>query len=107
MMNNFELFGRHAFRKSLCQPEGSRSVLNIALFDVCSTILSNFDRDEILRAGDKIRVALQELIANDVFAHAVTYATNGTTQVRARFQMAELGIRKAMNCVFPWAESPF
>lgn len=97
MINNFELFGRHAFRKSLCQPEGSRSVLNIALFDVCSTILSNFDHDQIVRVADKIRAALQELIGDDVFAHAVTYATNGTKQVRARFQMAELGIRKAMN----------
>ena len=41
MRNNNLLFGRHAFRKSLASQYDSRSVINIALFDVCSVALAD------------------------------------------------------------------
>lgn len=45
MKINAELFGRHAFRKSLALNDRSanRNVINIALFDVCSVIFARLD----------------------------------------------------------------
>lgn len=97
MLNNFELFNRHAFRKSLVEPTGSRSVLNIALFDVCSTLLCDVPEETLARCHENVRTRISTLLENDEFRTAITYATNGTKQVQTRFAMMEQTIAEALR----------
>jgi hypothetical protein len=96
MGNNYLLFGHHAFRKSLRSPQGSRSVLNIALFDVCSTLLSRFDNAQIEKHAKEMYRIVHNLLDDETFVHAITYSTNSTRQVRTRFEMMDKAINEAM-----------
>ena len=88
MRNNHALFGRHAFRKSLAWDQDSRSVINISLFDVMSTMLSVTPKAVVKSNADEISDRVVELVTDAEFAHAITYSTNSTKQVQARFRMA-------------------
>lgn len=90
MTVNYSLFGRHAFRKSLLGSLGdNRSVLNIALFDVCSVLLSHLDPLKVQTLTEPIKDAIRGLIRDDAFSHAITYSTNSRKQVEKRFADAE------------------
>jgi len=93
LQSNKQLFGRHAFRKSLADgARVRRSTFNISLFDVCTVTLAEFP-EEIQResaSGKEIRKALIDLIKHDEkFKNAITLSTNSTQAVRARFALAE------------------
>lgn len=85
MQLNRDLFGDHAFRKSLANgPYATRSVINISLFEVCAVTMAGLgalaqNQEEYLQE------AIVDLLADPRFANAITYSTNSTTQVRARF----------------------
>ena len=94
MRANRFLFKEHAFRKSLAH-EGdfmARTVLNIALFDVCSVIFARISRDDIEKNAEALRIAFCSLIADVTFNQAITYSTNSTRQVKKRFEMARQAI---------------
>ncbi len=88
---NFDLFGRHAFRKSLAYSAGAnRSVLNIALFDVCSVVLPGvLDPSDSAPEPARITSAMAQLLENGDFVHAITYSTNSRVQVQTRFSLME------------------
>jgi hypothetical protein len=87
---NFALFEKHAFRKSLAgDAAGNRSVLNIALFDVCSVALARLDPGDVGASAEVVRRAIRGLIGNSRFEHAVTYSTNSRKQVALRFEMIQ------------------
>lgn len=88
---NQELFGRHAFRKSLSEnsQEANRSVLNIALFDVFSVIFARMQPPFSKEKKAKIAQAVEILFSNDLFLRNVTYSTNSRPQVQGRFGAAE------------------
>ncbi|MDD9863132.1 MAG: DUF262 domain-containing protein [Gammaproteobacteria bacterium] len=94
LQSNKQLFGKHAFRKSLVfdGPGFRRSTFNISLFDVCTVVLAKFT-EEIQResaSGREIRKALIDLIEYDErFKNAITLSTNSTKSVKARFTLAE------------------
>lgn len=90
MNANRWLFKEHAFRKSLARSEdfAARSVLNIALFDVFSVVLADYDKDKVKACANELREAAQLLIDDADFNHSITYSTNSTKQVYARFKMA-------------------
>lgn len=90
MNANRWLFKEHAFRKSLARTEefAVRSVLNIALFDVFSVVLADYAKENIKECANELREAAQLLIDDPEFNHAITYSTNSTKQVYARFMMA-------------------
>ena len=90
MNANRWLFKEHAFRKSLSRTEefAARSVLNIALFDVFSVVLADYDNENIKACANEVREAAQLLIDDPEFNHSITYSTNSTRQVYARFEMA-------------------
>lgn len=96
---NRYLFREHAFRKSLArdEPNAPRSVLNIALFDVFSVILADFDQENIKMHAGAIRSIARDLINDLTFSHAITYSTNSTKQVLLRFKMT----RAALEMVMP------
>jgi hypothetical protein len=86
---NAKLFGRHAFRKSLIygSEDVSRSVINIALFDVLSVAFAQIETSVFTRDSLAIKNAVVQLIKKDSeFNHYITYSTNGTYQVHGRFR---------------------
>ena len=90
MAVNHSLFKQHAFRKSLAgSPEGNRSVLNIALFDVCSVLLSRVDPSKVTSRSEAIKEVIRGLIRDDGFNHSITYSTNSRKQVEKRFAEME------------------
>lgn len=93
LQSNKQLFGRHAFRKSLVfESFSKRSTFNISLFDVCTVVLAEFPEEIQLESelGNKIHKALVDLITDDEeFKNAITLATNNTKSVRTRFALAE------------------
>ena len=89
MDKNYELFGRHAFRRSLAMDGRKRSVINISLFDVLSWAFTHIPHRIINECGDEIEKIVIDLVQEPDFEDAVTYSTNSTKQVRIRFDMVE------------------
>ena len=87
MRNNYTLFERHAFRKSLASDDERRSLINISLFDVMSTMLSVTPKATVNANANEILERVVDLVNDDAYAHAITYSTNSTSQVKARFRM--------------------
>lgn len=85
---NRVLFKEHAFRKSLSHLPSitSRTVINIALFEVCSVLMSV---PSVLNASEKIHKNLKysiiKLLSDDNFNKSITHSTNSTAAVQYRF----------------------
>ena len=87
LVNNYAVFGRHAFRKH-SRGQEKRSVLNASLWDVMSTGLSRYPEKEVeSRIGD-LKNKFYPLMTDNEFLTAITYSTNGTKQVQHRFRIA-------------------
>jgi len=86
---NAELFGQHAFRKSLVGgPSATRTVINISLYEVCMVTMSGLGTlSESQKAN--LRQSIIELLGDDHFVNAITYSTNSSSQVRSRFEAME------------------
>ena len=99
MHKNHELFGRHAFRRSLAKDRGrdKRSVINISLFDVFSWAFTQISRSVVNDYRDEIARLVIDLILNPEFQNTITYSTNSTRQVRIRFDMAEQALGPYMT----------
>ena len=98
MKNNFSLFSTHAFRKSLVgKVGGSRTVLNIALFDVCSVGFANVSDQRVTNHQQELRELVRRLIQDDEFSNAITYSTNSKKQVRLRFEMMNGAIEEVLG----------
>jgi len=102
LKSNLNLFGNHAFRKSLASDDSNagRSILNISLFDVCTVMLAKIPEELTLDSGhgQRVQKELIELLQNEEFADAVTYSTNSNKSVNARHRLAEqaLGLGVAL-----------
>ncbi len=97
MSANFYLFGIHAFRKSLAAGDQSakRSVINMALFDVCSVLFADSDDAFIKKKASRIRQTLTRLLKeNNQFIKSITYATNDLKQVTYRFAAMDKAIKE-------------
>lgn len=99
LISNRNIFGKHAFRKSLVDGDyhAQRTIFNISLFDVCAVLLAKFpeeiSHDSVL--GKSIRNELVQLIqAEGVFWNSISYSTNNTKVVKARFNLAEKAFLK-------------
>lgn len=90
MKMNVEIFGKHAFRKSLEAPKGHRSAFNLALFDVFSTTLGRYDEHTLTQTKAKmIHTATTKLLNKKRFHDAVSFATLKASNVQIRFEMVE------------------
>jgi len=98
MKANFSLFDKHSFRKSLAAKgqNEARSVINIALFDVCSVLFADLGESGIEKKAEQLRNELNELLNNDVFIQAITVGTNGRRQVKTRFEMMRTAIKEVV-----------
>jgi transcriptional regulator with XRE-family HTH domain len=106
MAVNERLFKRHAFRKSLrTENDSDRSALNVALFDVCSVVLSTLNEHTVSLHESIIKTAVAELLGDEEFNRAITYATNDKKRVKTRFEKMENTIAEATRCFAPSAWS--
>ena len=87
MRNNYTLFEKHAFRKSLAWDKDRRSVINISLFDAMSTMLSVTPKAAVDDNAGEILAGVVDLVNDATYTHTITYSTNSTSQVKARFRM--------------------
>jgi hypothetical protein len=100
MKVNFLIFGRHAFRKSLADIAkhkwADRTILNIALFDVCSVLLAPLDEKFVKDHSGQLLEKIGGLLNNNDFFQAISYGTNGLTQVRTRFKIMKENIAEVI-----------
>ena len=85
--NNCLLFERHAFRKHTREQE-RRGVLNASLWDVMSTGLSRYTREQVEANADPFREAFHALLEDEAFNTAITYGPNDPRKVQHRFEAA-------------------
>ena len=98
MQNNEALFSQHAFRKSLAGPDyGARSVLNIALFDVCSVLLRQLTGTQVESHKAGIRTAIRHLLEDHDFVKAITYSTNSTKPIVERFKKVSNALQAVLS----------
>ena len=87
LANNYALFGQHAFRKHQPQQE-RRNVLNAALWDVMTTILSHYTESCIELKADSLRQVTYNMLTDEEFESAITLGTNDLKNVKTRFFIA-------------------
>ena len=87
LANNFNLFGKHAFRKHIAG-QANRGVINASLWDVMSTGLSRYPEQVVTARADALRNAFYRLLADKAFVEAITYGPNHVRNVRCRFKKA-------------------
>lgn len=97
LANNYQLFGKYAFRKHAADQNSRRSVLNASLWDVMSTGLSRYSEDQVRRDSAAILDGFYTLLASEEFITSITYATNDQKRVIARFEMTETMLREVLG----------
>ena len=88
LVNNLNVFGKHAFRKHF-EGQEDRNVINASLWDVMVTGLAQYEESEVEARADALRMAFHRLIEEqDAFYGAITYGTNQVNRVYQRFESA-------------------
>ena len=87
LSNNRLVFDRYAFRKHR-QPGQPRSILNASLFDVMMFEMCRLDPERVAANSEALREAFYARMADPIFTRSITYGTNSTREVRARFRIA-------------------
>ena len=88
LQNNYNVFGRHAFRKRLVGTK-RRSVINASVWDVMSTGLAHYDHRHVSERRGALQTAFRDLLRDEDFNAAITYATNDDKRVQGRFRMTQ------------------
>lgn len=97
---NRQVFGKHAFRKSLAGDDsGKRSSFSLALFDVFSATLARYSGapNTVLANAARLREVVRSLFGNMQFVNAITYATAAFRSVQARFTIAEDALKEVLG----------
>lgn len=87
LKNNFEVFGKHAFRKYR-EAEQRRSIINASIFDVMMAELATRDEAVVSAKAALLREAFVKRLEDREFERAVTYGPNSSKEVRKRFKIA-------------------
>ena len=96
LRNNFAVFNEHAFRKYReCQTR--RSVINASLWDVMATGLSRLSTQTVEAQASCLCSAFHRLMDNKDFVMAITFGTNDTRRVVARFEAAREMFREVFD----------
>ena len=96
MKLNYDLFGVHAFRKSLCSEHGTKTPINLPLFEVLSVSfarlieeLNILDCSKIgkIKKKELLKEIVVELLKNNEFNNSILIGTNGKNAVEVRNKM--------------------
>ncbi len=93
MVNNYNIFGQHAFRKHTPNSV-HRNIINVALFDIFSVILARYSPNQVQDKAAAIREVFFDLITNETFNDAITHSTNNRHKVITRFKLAEAAFKE-------------
>lgn len=85
LRNNFNVFNKHAFRKSAIE-QNSRSVINASLWDIFSTGFSHYPEHLVEAHKIQIHKKFSALMYDDGFVQAITIGTNDRRRVCYRFR---------------------
>ena len=96
MLNNYHLFGEHAFRKHM-GPDERRSVINVSLFDVFSTLLVTPSSEAIKDHEGAIQYGFYNLMQLEKIQAAITLGTNQVNRVRDRFALVQDMLTRALT----------
>jgi hypothetical protein len=96
MKNNYHVFGPYSFRKHR-SVDTRRSVINVALFDVFSVLLSRVSEESVNRTADQIHAKFFEMMDNAEFMDAISISTNATSKVQTRFEIAETELESILD----------
>ncbi|MCY4389656.1 MAG: DUF262 domain-containing protein [Desulfurellaceae bacterium] len=96
LANNYEVFGRQAFRKHQSLQD-KQTVLNASLWDVMSTGLSRYPEGTVKSHTQELRKAFYDLMKNSGFESAITKSTNATNVVKRRFSLAEKMFKEVLG----------
>ncbi|NCN70982.1 MAG: DUF262 domain-containing protein [Rhodoferax sp.] len=96
LKNNLAVFGQHSFRKHTHIGQG-RSILNASLWDVMTTVLSEYSESTVEAKASSVRAAFFALMNDDDFITAITYGTNDPRKVAYRFKTARSVFKEALN----------
>lgn len=101
MKLNNKMFSKHAFRKSIGDIKnsfyGSKTVLNVSLFDVLSVFFAEHI-DLIMTHSDKVMDVVCNLFEDYEFVNSISYSTSSSKQVRARFEYFKNAMAKEGIC---------
>lgn len=92
----FDLFGHHAFKKTLAMP-GHKKVVNKPLFEAVSVNLAPLtkaERECLLRNKQAFLDEFIDLLQNENFEESITRSTANTDYVQTRFKMTKALINK-------------
>ena len=88
LANNYNLFGRYAFRKHTSEREGRRGLINASLWDVMCTGLAGYEEATVKASESAVLSGFYRLLDDDEFNNAITLGTNQTNRVKRRFEIA-------------------
>jgi hypothetical protein len=84
----FRLLGPYAFRK-FDRQAGSRGPINKALFETLSTVVLNFDEQELIARAENVLSGIEVALKSDPeYLKSLSLATGGINPVRKRFTKA-------------------
>jgi len=96
LANNFTLFGKHAFRKHT-PDQDRRSPINASLWDVMSTGLSHYSKEQVTVHAEPLKNAFYELLADEEFDAAITLGTSDSRRVKCRFDLCHRALREILD----------
>lgn len=96
LVNNLQLFGRHAFRKHH-EVRGSRNAFNVSLWDVMSTGLARYPAHIVEQRSAELRARCESLLQQGDFNDSISYGTNSVKCVRLRFSMANKMLESVLD----------
>lgn len=98
MKLNQQVFGKHAFRKSMAGSGDKRSSFSLALFDVFSVGLARYTLKSVTPAKiGALRSAIRGMFKKEAFVNAISYATAQPRNVRIRFELTEANLQKVLG----------
>lgn len=96
----FGLFGENAFRKSSMLDNSSRKIINRALFETVTTVLSNLTKEQMLLLLDRKDFFVRDFVSllKDIdFDRAITVSTTFSENIRYRFNEIEKLVLKYLQ----------
>jgi hypothetical protein len=99
LLNNFIVFGKHAFRKHHQINQAKRGIINASLFDVMSTGLSRVDEAIVRERAEGLRQAFYARMDDSKFETAITYSPNSTKNVLERFRIVDIMLKEVFGDV--------
>ena len=87
-----ELFGEHAFSKSILEPSTGRRIVNSSLFEIWTSTLAKVENDKLNRLLDKKKEIIYDfkrLLEDSEFNNAISISTSSRKNVHTRFRKIE------------------